>query len=177
MRRPLSATLSLALLTISPLEVAAWGVAGHQIVATIAQAHLYDSTRAKVAAILPEWTNGQMAPVAAWADRIRCGYMALRSVLDSSLSADMATHGLAGCTTLRRSMTIRLRPAHSTRAFATSATSSPPSPTIARDSLIAYLMSSRASRPQRPTLPDRLTVTLTFAFSCTSLAVHHLNCY
>lgn len=61
---------SLACLALAG-QAAAWGAAGHQIVATIAQIHLTPAARARVAHILPIWTKGDLAPVAAWADRVR----------------------------------------------------------------------------------------------------------
>jgi hypothetical protein len=45
--------------------------AGHEIVATIAQIHLTPTTASAIASILPPSTDGQLAPVAAWADSIR----------------------------------------------------------------------------------------------------------
>ncbi|KLO14003.1 phospholipase C/P1 nuclease [Schizopora paradoxa] len=52
-------------------RVAAWGVAGHEIVATIAQIHLHPSTVEQLCAILPPYANCHLAPVAAWADKVR----------------------------------------------------------------------------------------------------------
>lgn len=51
-------------------SVQAWGVVGHQVVATIAQIHLHESTRKAVARLVPEYANGHLAPIAAWADRV-----------------------------------------------------------------------------------------------------------
>ncbi|KAK9895009.1 phospholipase C/P1 nuclease [Cystobasidium minutum MCA 4210] len=65
---------ALAGLLVCADSALAWGVAGHQIVATIAQIHLHPSTRKAVADILPEWTNGQLAKIAAWPDRVRGQY-------------------------------------------------------------------------------------------------------
>lgn len=56
---------AIALLAFSPAVVTAWGVVGHEVVATIAQMFLHDSTEAAVKDILPEWTKGHLAPVAA----------------------------------------------------------------------------------------------------------------
>ena len=36
--------------------------------------HLHPSTRAAIAEILPEWTKGQLASIAAWPDRVRMHY-------------------------------------------------------------------------------------------------------
>ncbi len=45
--------LSLLLLTISPQPVLAWGAAGHEIVATIAEIHLHPTVRSQLCEILP----------------------------------------------------------------------------------------------------------------------------
>ncbi|GMK59171.1 hypothetical protein CspeluHIS016_0701860 [Cutaneotrichosporon spelunceum] len=52
----------------------AWGAAGHEIVATIAQIHLHPHVRHKLCHILPEAAHCHLAPIAAWADTIRRGY-------------------------------------------------------------------------------------------------------
>lgn len=58
--------LSLLLLITSLASSAlAWGVVGHEVVATIAQIFLHDSTEAAIKDILPGWTRGRLAPVAA----------------------------------------------------------------------------------------------------------------
>lgn len=44
---------------------------GHEITATIAQMYLFDSTRDALCTVLPEYANCHLAPVAAWADKIR----------------------------------------------------------------------------------------------------------
>nr|ODN88281.1 nuclease I [Cryptococcus depauperatus CBS 7841] len=54
--------------------VLSWGAAGHEMVATIAQIHLYPSTKEKLCQILPEEAKCHLAPVAAWADRVRNKY-------------------------------------------------------------------------------------------------------
>ncbi|KAM0786860.1 hypothetical protein ACM66B_002286 [Microbotryomycetes sp. NB124-2] len=51
-------------------HVQAWGAAGHETVATIAQIHLKPATRAALQTLLP-YSNGYMPPIASWADRIR----------------------------------------------------------------------------------------------------------
>ena len=43
-------------------------VANHHVFPPV---HLHPSTRAAIASILPEWTKGHLAPVAAWPDRVR----------------------------------------------------------------------------------------------------------
>lgn len=58
-------------LATGPALVAAWGVAGHEIVATVAQIHMYDSAMDQVRALLPPSAGGHLAPIAAWADRLR----------------------------------------------------------------------------------------------------------
>ncbi|KAF8736122.1 hypothetical protein AX14_000845 [Amanita brunnescens Koide BX004] len=64
-------------LALLPLRVLAWGAAGHEIVATIAQIHLHPSAYPTICSILgsPVSTaNGPpclLATVATWADRIR----------------------------------------------------------------------------------------------------------
>lgn len=71
-------------------RVAGWGVAGalsfplrdlfcfvanalvgHEIVATIAQIHLHPSVVEQLCSILPSYANCHLAPVAAWADKVR----------------------------------------------------------------------------------------------------------
>ncbi|ORX36722.1 phospholipase C/P1 nuclease domain-containing protein [Kockovaella imperatae] len=52
----------------------AWGAAGHEIVATIAQIHLHPSTRQRLCEILPERSKCHLATVAAWADTVRRYY-------------------------------------------------------------------------------------------------------
>ncbi|BGP42833.1 hypothetical protein JCM10449v2_006845 [Rhodotorula kratochvilovae] len=52
----------------------AWGAAGHEIVATLAEIHLHPSVLAFLRAdssLLPSYANGHLAPIATWADRIR----------------------------------------------------------------------------------------------------------
>ncbi|KAI5117757.1 hypothetical protein M0805_000601 [Coniferiporia weirii] len=51
--------------------VVAWGAAGHEIVATIAQIHLHPSTIEQLCDILPSYADCHLAPVAAWADKVR----------------------------------------------------------------------------------------------------------
>ncbi|WVQ80652.1 hypothetical protein IAT38_002757 [Cryptococcus sp. DSM 104549] len=65
--------LALALASALPTALA-WGAAGHEMVATIAQIHLHPSTRAKLCDILPAEANCHLAPIAAWADTIRNRY-------------------------------------------------------------------------------------------------------
>ncbi|GAA6013247.1 hypothetical protein JCM10207_000831 [Rhodosporidiobolus poonsookiae] len=53
----------------------AWGAAGHEIVATLAEIHLHPSILAYLRSpsipLLPPFAKGHLAPVASWADRIR----------------------------------------------------------------------------------------------------------
>lgn len=56
--------------SIPPLQ---WGVVGHALVAAIAQNFLNTSATAAVTQLLPE-SNGDMAAVASWADRVRKNY-------------------------------------------------------------------------------------------------------
>jgi len=58
-----------ALLIIEPSFAFAWGPKGHQIVAYIAEAHLTDTTREKIKAILPQ--NGALAKASFLPDEIR----------------------------------------------------------------------------------------------------------
>ena len=51
--------------------VVAWGAAGHEIVATIAQIHLHPSTIEQICEILPEYADCHLAPIASWADKVR----------------------------------------------------------------------------------------------------------
>jgi hypothetical protein len=52
-------------------EALAWGAVGHEVVATIAQMHLHPSVMPKLCDILNYRGDCHLAPVAAWADRIR----------------------------------------------------------------------------------------------------------
>ncbi|KAF8316594.1 phospholipase C/P1 nuclease [Clavulina sp. PMI_390] len=54
--------------------VQAWGVAGHEIVATIAQIFLTPTARHTLCGILPASAKCHLAPIAAWADRVRNPY-------------------------------------------------------------------------------------------------------
>ena len=47
---------------------------GHEITATIAQMYLFDSTRNALCAVLPAYANCHLAPVAAWADKVKRAY-------------------------------------------------------------------------------------------------------
>jgi hypothetical protein len=58
----------LALLTLSSLQLFAWGPKGHRIVGAIAQAHLTDPARQQVLLLLG---NTNLADVANWADDIK----------------------------------------------------------------------------------------------------------
>ncbi|KAF8550022.1 phospholipase C/P1 nuclease [Imleria badia] len=49
----------------------AWGSVGHEVVATIAQMHLHPSVMPKLCDILHYTGECHLAPVAAWADRVR----------------------------------------------------------------------------------------------------------
>ncbi|KAJ7267705.1 phospholipase C/P1 nuclease domain-containing protein [Mycena haematopus] len=72
--RVVTAALVLAGCTTSAI---AWGAAGHEIAATIAQIHLHPSVFPKMCAILdytstnPNEPQCHLAPVATWADRVR----------------------------------------------------------------------------------------------------------
>lgn len=46
-------------------------IPGHEITATIAEILLTDKTRDQLCEILPPWTKCHLAPVAAWADKIK----------------------------------------------------------------------------------------------------------
>ncbi|CED83621.1 S1/P1 nuclease [Phaffia rhodozyma] len=66
-----------SLISIVPLAIAlsqpvsAWSAIGHEITATIAQAHLTPQALSAIAQILPDYSDGHLAPIAAWADSIR----------------------------------------------------------------------------------------------------------
>ncbi|KAL1413611.1 hypothetical protein Q8F55_001386 [Vanrija albida] len=66
--------LALALGAALAPSALAWGAAGHEIVATIAQIHLHPQVRDALCSILPKQANCQLAPVAAWADMVRRQY-------------------------------------------------------------------------------------------------------
>ncbi|SCV69378.1 BQ2448_2398 [Microbotryum intermedium] len=57
-----------SLTSLAPL-VYAWGVVGHEAIATIAQIHLHDEARLAIKAALPD--SGHLGFIASWADRIR----------------------------------------------------------------------------------------------------------
>ncbi|KAF8581284.1 phospholipase C/P1 nuclease [Ramaria rubella] len=64
------------LVSLAPLcgfmpQVVAWGAAGHEITATIAQMYLFDSTREALCSVLPGYANCHLGPIAAWADKIK----------------------------------------------------------------------------------------------------------
>ena len=61
--------LLFAAVLIAPSFAFAWGAKGHQIVAYIAEAHLTDTTREKIKAILPK--NGTLAKASIWPDEVR----------------------------------------------------------------------------------------------------------
>ena len=68
--------LSFFLLALLPLRVFAWGAAGHEIVATIAQIHLHPSAYPAICSILGSTSSADgppcyLATVATWADRVR----------------------------------------------------------------------------------------------------------
>ncbi|KAF8067549.1 phospholipase C/P1 nuclease domain-containing protein [Lyophyllum atratum] len=75
---PFTLLLTAASLTL-PTSVLAWGAAGHEIVATIAQIHLHPTVFPALCAILnftspdPSQPPCHLAPIAAWADRVRYG--------------------------------------------------------------------------------------------------------
>lgn len=83
----------LPLLALAPLVPTAWawGAAGkhnhtslasikladkigHEIVATIAQIHLFPETREALCHLLPAEAKCHLAPIAAWADQVRMRY-------------------------------------------------------------------------------------------------------
>ncbi|THH07556.1 hypothetical protein EW145_g3298 [Phellinidium pouzarii] len=63
--------ISLLATAASIQTVVAWGAVGHEIVATIAQIHLHPSTVEQLCDILPSYADCHLAPVAAWADKVR----------------------------------------------------------------------------------------------------------
>ncbi|KAF8056652.1 phospholipase C/P1 nuclease domain-containing protein [Lyophyllum atratum] len=78
--RPPPFTLLLAAASVTlPTSVLAWGAAGHEIVATIAQIHLHPTVFPALCDILnftspdPTQPPCHLAPIAAWADRVRYG--------------------------------------------------------------------------------------------------------
>jgi hypothetical protein len=71
--RLLTSTLALPLIALIP-EALAWGAAGHEIIATIAQIHLHPHVRQKLCTLLPPEAHCHLAPVAAWADQVRGHY-------------------------------------------------------------------------------------------------------
>ncbi|GAA5992238.1 hypothetical protein JCM10908_001833 [Rhodotorula pacifica] len=70
-----TACLAAGLLALSAPTCHAWGAAGHEIVATLAEIHLLPSVlsyiRSPEAALLPPYAGGHLAPIASWADAIR----------------------------------------------------------------------------------------------------------
>ena len=60
----------LSLLALTPTGHA-WGIVGHEIVATIAQIHLHASAKEALLHVLPVGDKGHLAPIAGWADRVR----------------------------------------------------------------------------------------------------------
>ncbi|GAA5886427.1 hypothetical protein JCM6882_001635 [Rhodosporidiobolus microsporus] len=67
----LAAFATLLSLALAP-TAHAWGAAGHEIVATLAEIHLHPPIKAYISAkLLPGYAKGHLAPVASWADRIR----------------------------------------------------------------------------------------------------------
>ncbi|EJU01173.1 phospholipase C/P1 nuclease [Dacryopinax primogenitus] len=71
MRIYASSLISSLLCALQVTRVLAWGVAGHQIVATIAQIHLLPSVQEQLCDILPYNARCHLAPYAAWADSIK----------------------------------------------------------------------------------------------------------
>ncbi|GAA96254.1 uncharacterized protein L969DRAFT_43350 [Mixia osmundae IAM 14324] len=65
--------LVLVLLGLARFTVA-WGVVGHEAVATIAQVFLTEEARQGIQAILPPNAQGHLAFYAAWPDRVRFAY-------------------------------------------------------------------------------------------------------
>src|SRR6266481_3850639 len=51
--------------------VKAWGAAGHEITAMIAQMYLFDSMHTTLCSILPAYADCHLAPLAVWADKIK----------------------------------------------------------------------------------------------------------
>ncbi|KAH0834706.1 phospholipase C/P1 nuclease domain-containing protein [Lanmaoa asiatica] len=67
----LSSLLPLVLGAALIPQTYAWGAVGHEVVATIAQMHLHPSVMPKLCDILHYTEECHLAPVAAWADRVR----------------------------------------------------------------------------------------------------------
>ncbi|GAA5870418.1 hypothetical protein JCM8547_004027 [Rhodosporidiobolus lusitaniae] len=64
--------LSAALLLSALPSAFAWGAAGHEMVATLAEIHLHPSIKAYISSsLLPPYAKGHIAPVSSWPDRIR----------------------------------------------------------------------------------------------------------
>ncbi|KAF8520948.1 phospholipase C/P1 nuclease [Hysterangium stoloniferum] len=63
--------LPLASLSCYVPQVVAYGAVGHEIVGTIAQMYLFDSTVAALSTILPADAKNHLAAVATWADQIK----------------------------------------------------------------------------------------------------------
>jgi len=57
----------LSLLHFIP-SILAWGAVGHEIVAVIAEIHLFPSTKEQLKTLIPK---GSLAPIASWADKIK----------------------------------------------------------------------------------------------------------
>jgi nuclease S1 len=53
---------------LNPINI---GFLGHEITATIAQMYLFDSTRNALCSVLPEYADCHLAPIAAWADKVK----------------------------------------------------------------------------------------------------------
>lgn len=66
----MKASYSLSLLALVA-KCSAWGAVGHEMVATIAQIHLHEDTKAAIRELLPNDPSGHLAPIASWADRVR----------------------------------------------------------------------------------------------------------
>lgn len=73
--RPSSSSSPFLALQSGPLaDARSPHLAGHEIVATIAQIHLHPQVRDQLCRILPRQAGCHLAPVAAWADMVRRQY-------------------------------------------------------------------------------------------------------
>ncbi|GAA5836968.1 hypothetical protein JCM9279_007720 [Rhodotorula babjevae] len=67
-------TLAAAATAAFATSAHAWGAAGHEIVATIAEIHLHRPVLAFLrsdSSLIPDYAKGHLAPIATWPDRIR----------------------------------------------------------------------------------------------------------
>ncbi|KAF5337655.1 hypothetical protein D9758_012999 [Tetrapyrgos nigripes] len=108
----LSAVSALLVGCLSAPGVFAWGAAGHEIVATIAQIHLHPTVLPKLCTILnytstnPNEPQCHLAPISTWADRFKyrmrwsaaLHYVGARDDYPSKTCAFPGEHGWAGST-------------------------------------------------------------------------------